>query len=909
MSESSLNVLILEDRPYDVELMLHELKRAGYEVEYTNVYTREAYEQTLNPDYDVILSDYSMPQFNAMEALKILQDRDLTIPFLVVTGSISEEVAVDCMKQGAEDYLLKDRLTRLGPAVKKARQEHVLLLEKQQAEVALEKSEKLYRTIFENTGSAMVIISQDSTIQLANEQFCFLSGFSKQKIEGRKKWTEFVHPDDKEMMMGYHQLRRIKPGEAPQIYTFRFLDKNQKLHHILLNVGMIEGTDQSVAALIDITKRVKMQKKLQDIEKRYQSIFEGVQDAVFVESKDHQILDVNQRACEMFGYSRAEFLTKTVYDIVPEGNKVITLEELKQSPLENVEAENVKAGGERFPVELSAQIQTIENEEVMVVVLRDITERKKSEKALQRQLKELTALHAIAQTGTQEVDEDLIIQKATAVIGETLQPDSYGVLLISPQEQVLQAHPSYVGLPPSLQDHRIHLGEGVTGKVAQSGKAVLHNNVPKGSDYIEGFPGIVSELCVPIKTKHNILGVINVESTQEAAFDNHDQQLLLTLARQLATAIDRARLFSATDLQVKRLQSLHTIDQAISSSLDLKITFGIVMDQIINQLEIDAADILLLNPYTQILTYQAGQGFHTRTIEKINLRLGSGYAGRVALNNQEVTVKNLPEDENSPFDPFFLQEEGFVFYHALPLTSKGQTKGVLELFHRSPKQFNPGWKQYLQALVGQVAIAIDNAEMFENLQKANLDLSLAYDTTLEGWARALELRHHETKGHSQRVTDMALNLARKLGLRGETLTHIRRGALLHDIGKIAIPDHILLKPGPLTDEEWEIVIKHPTHAKQMLEPIKHLEKAMEIPLYHHERWNGSGYPQGLKKDIIPLSARIFAVVDVWDALTSDRPYRNAWSVEKTLQYIEDNAGVLFDPKVVKAFLKLLKESS
>jgi len=184
---------------------------------------------------------------------------------------------------------------------------------------------------------------------------------------------------------------------------------------------------------------------------------------------------------------------------------------------------------------------------------------------------------------------------------------------------------------------------------------------------------------------------------------------------------------------------------------------------------------------------------------------------------------------------------------------------------------------------------------------------MAYDTTIEGWAQALELRDQETEGHARRVADLTVRLARALDVPAEQLVHIRRGAILHDIGKMGIPDQILLKPGPLTMEEREIMKKHPIYARELLLPIKYLHPAIDIPYSHHERWDGTGYPQGLKGEQIPLAARIFAVIDVWDALISDRPYRSAWPEEKALNYIREQAGHHFDPRVVEKFLDLINK--
>ncbi len=184
----------------------------------------------------------------------------------------------------------------------------------------------------------------------------------------------------------------------------------------------------------------------------------------------------------------------------------------------------------------------------------------------------------------------------------------------------------------------------------------------------------------------------------------------------------------------------------------------------------------------------------------------------------------------------------------------------------------------------------------------------AYDATIEGWARAIELRDGDTEGHSRRVVRLALKLAQKMGVTGEALIHIRRGAMLHDIGKMAIPDGILLKTGKLSDEEWLIMKKHPVYAYEMLSSIQYLLPALDIPYCHHEWWDGSGYPRELSRESIPLAARIFAVVDVWDALQSDRPYRDAWSKAKATDYIKKLSGSQFDPRVIKAFFEMIDGS-
>jgi HD-GYP domain-containing protein (c-di-GMP phosphodiesterase class II) len=201
------------------------------------------------------------------------------------------------------------------------------------------------------------------------------------------------------------------------------------------------------------------------------------------------------------------------------------------------------------------------------------------------------------------------------------------------------------------------------------------------------------------------------------------------------------------------------------------------------------------------------------------------------------------------------------------------------------------------------------SSMFVQVQRTNEELSQAYETTIEGWSLALDLRDKETEGHSRRVTDMTLLLAQTCGCSDAELLHIRRGALLHDIGKMGVPDRILLKDGPLTQEEWAIMRRHPIYAYEMLLPINYLRQALDIPYCHHEKWDGSGYPRGLKGEQIPLAARIFALVDVWDALTSDRPYRKAWPSEKARVYMRAQVGTHFDPDLVELFLGMLDSAS
>ncbi len=354
--------------------------------------------------------------------------------------------------------------------------------------------------------------------------------------------------------------------------------------------------------------------------------------------------------------------------------------------------------------------------------------------------------------------------------------------------------------------------------------------------------------------------------------------------------------------QLNQMSALRAIDHAITSSVDIHLTLSILLTQVVNHLQIDAASILLWNAAIERLEYVSGLGFITDALKHTKLRLGEGYAGMAALEQRVVHKINLSNRDTDFLRSPSFGQEGFVSYYGIPLVAKGQVQGVLEIFKRSLINPDSDWLRFLEMLGGQAAIAIDNASLFSNLQRSNTEITSAYDATIEGWSRALEMRDHATEKHTKSVVEKTIELARQLEIPGADLIHLRRGAALHDIGKMGIPDQILHKPGPLTDEEWDIMRQHPRYARDLLSPIDYLQPAMDIPCHHHERWDGSGYPTGLKGEDIPLSARLFAVVDVFDALTSDRPYRNAWPKQDALRYIKEQAGKMFDPNITATFL-------
>ncbi|MCA2001543.1 MAG: GAF domain-containing protein [Chloroflexi bacterium] len=355
--------------------------------------------------------------------------------------------------------------------------------------------------------------------------------------------------------------------------------------------------------------------------------------------------------------------------------------------------------------------------------------------------------------------------------------------------------------------------------------------------------------------------------------------------------------------QQRQVGALMGVGSAINSSLGLKRVLELVMDTLIALMNAERG-FLMLSETGGELKVRIARGIDNVDLNEEAFSISNTVVRRVAESGEPVLTTNAQED------PRFGEQYSVAAYHLLsilcaPLKIKDDLIGVIYVDNRAHTGiFQNDDLAIISAFANQAAVAIDNARLFDNLQASNQELEIAYQATLEGWVRALDLRDRETEGHTQRVTALTQRLARAMGVGEDDLVHITRGALLHDIGKMAIPEGILLKPGDLTPEERATIQKHPIYAYEMLYPIKFLRPALDIPFCHHEKWDGSGYPRGLKGDAIPFAARIFSVVDVWDALIYDRPYRKALPPAGVKKIITEKAGSHFDPRVVDAFFTL-----
>lgn len=426
-------------------------------------------------------------------------------------------------------------------------------------------------------------------------------------------------------------------------------------------------------------------------------------------------------------------------------------------------------------------------------------------------------------------------------------------------------------------------------------------------------------VAVPVEVDGAVLGVVEVLGPEQRAFlgetaialrmaasllgllwHNHDLWTREERSREVLAASE-ARLAQ----RVGQLSALHQIDRAITSGQALAATLDLSVRQLVQRLAVDAACVLVRDDAERVLRPAASAGFRAALSATATVALGEGVAGGLTHREGRVSISGRDRLRARFARALLIEDEGVEAYDAVMLHAHGEFQGVLEVFHRSPATRGDEWTADLVAFGDQIAIAIDQAATATALRDTNRQLLEAYDTTIEGWAAALDLRDEETQGHSRRVTDLAVRLAERLGVPEADIEHIRRGALLHDIGKMGMPDAILSKPGPLDAAEWAVMKQHPGLAHQLLSGTPFLRDALDIPYGHHERWDGTGYPRGLAGDAIPLAARIFAVVDVYDALRSDRPYRAAWPRERVLAHLRAESGSHFDPSVVRAFMELI----
>jgi PAS domain S-box-containing protein len=530
----------------------------------------------------------------------------------------------------------------------------------------------------------------------------------------------------------------------------------------------------------------------------------------------------------------------------------------------------------------------------MVGSLHDITDRVQRD----RELEAVAAISlALRDVETTREMLPLISEQIARILGLA----SLGLALVdSATDTVVIRHAS--GVFSDLVGARFQRGEGLIGRVFADAKVKFAPDLrDEPAAVLKGIPSIpTAVLGVPLVARGEVIGVLWLGKTAgpgyaHVAFNPGEARLLSILAEIAAASLRRTGLRDRTDFHLRRLRSLSIIHATVSENRDLRTTLTVLLDQLRSQTGIDAAAIHLQDEEMTSYRVETSIGFEgDESVPNLGREL--------IVNRYRSRLVDLLESGARGRRFAKMIAAGYQSYLAVPLIANEQILGLLEIFHKSELPQNVDLDNFAEMLATQAAIAVDNTNLLRSLRTANRELTAAYDATIEGWARALDLRDHETEGHTRRVTEMTVELAKLMSVPPHEISHMRRGALLHDIGKMAIPDSVLLKPGQLDQNEWVVMRRHPGIALDLLEPVNFLKPAIDIPFCHHEKWDGTGYPRGLKGKEIPLSARIFAVIDVWDALRSDRPYRKGWSAEQAVHFIRVQSGKHFDPDVVEVFL-------
>jgi len=815
------------------------------------------------------------------------------------------------------------------------------LNERIRAEAALVEAEAKYRSLVERLPA--VVYSSELGITGAwhyvSPQIESLLGFTPEEwMSDPNLWYQQIHPDDRERQKSLEEQAYMRSEAFDAEYRIRRRDGQElwvrDTAHILPSR---EGGSPIVqGVLVDITERKQAEEALskahEDLERLVQertaalseanmllqTMLDHVPDHIFFKDLQSHFIRNSRSQAEMLGLNDpAEVVGKSDFDFFPHAQQAYNEEQSIISsgkPMVDFEEHVIWPDGRETWVSTTKAPLRDETGQIVGTfgIARDITERKRADEALRKAKDELEMRVAERTAELNKTNEQLRLELNERKRTEdalTLSETRYRLASRATKDVIWDLDMVH---DQHTWNENVQTLFGYTSEEAASNGSWWHEHI-----HLADRERVLSVL----KTFYEGNGIIWIDEyrflrrdgsvayiTDRGYVERDINGKPLRMIGAMSDITDRKLAEDQIRRRVEHLKALRIIDMTITASTDLHFSLQTVLRQAISQLQIDAADILLLNPTTHLLEYSDGIGFYRKAIERSSVRIGEGCAGKAALERKIVNIHSLYESRESSNRRLLLEGENFTGYYGVPLIAKGEIKGVLEVFHRTYLEVDAEWVDFLESLAGQAGLAIDNATLFQNLQRTNLELGMAYESTLEGWSAALDLRDKETEGHTLRVTNLTLQLAEHMGLQAKDLIHIRRGALLHDIGKMGVPDRILLKPDNLTDEEWEIMRLHPAYAYEMLSRIEYLRPSLDIPYSHHEKWDGTGYPRGLKGEEIPLHARIFAIVDVYDAIISDRPYRPAWTKERALEYIKSLLGTHFDPRVVTAFLELLNRN-
>lgn len=418
----------------------------------------------------------------------------------------------------------------------------------------------------------------------------------------------------------------------------------------------------------------------------------------------------------------------------------------------------------------------------------------------------------------------------------------------------------------------------------------------------EDHQELISGGIFPLLHEGRVIGLIGLLSRQTDYFKPGTLAWINTLTSIISDSFFRQENYRRGQDAVE-----HSICRILQASIDIQNPLPAVLALLAGAVKADAITALRYNLPLRRFDLLAAHGLNAQALAKLKLYFETSLAGKFVEERQPIWIEDVRISRPNSRSISQLAEEGFRSYLALPLIGHNDFLGILELFWSKIPEIQTGDISFLERVSEQISLTMERSAIVRDLRRSNEGLASTYNAMIEGLSRALELRDIETEGHTRRVSVLMMRFGEHMQIPSTQWDAIKQGALLHDIGKLGIPDAILLKPGSLTPRERAVMQQHAVYGYNILAPIINLRQTLDIALYHHERWDGSGYPYGLKGEQIPLVARLFAVADVFDALTSDRPYRPAWSHQQAVEYLREQAGRLFDPQVVGLFLEIVDQ--
>jgi len=525
------------------------------------------------------------------------------------------------------------------------------------------------------------------------------------------------------------------------------------------------------------------------------------------------------------------------------------------------------------------------------------------------------ALQRITQLVNLGSDLEQVLDEVMRLTIDLVNAQAGVIILIDQMTGELSSHITVEGRPKEelREEPKWKLDKGVMGAILKVGEPAVISDAseyPIFRDEIGKAVGstVVSALCVPLKRKERVLGVLEVfnkkSSTEElkesdkgvACFTEEDQKLILSLSNEIVMVIENAMLFNEIERKVTELDNLLKATEAIASTLQLDPLLDTIMELGMKVMDAEGCSVLLIDEKEKKLQFAAASGAKKEEIKKLSLDMGEGVAGWVVQNDQPLLIDDVSKDTrfSKRVDEILGQETKSLI--CIPLKVKERIIGVMEVINkRGDRAFSERDMALFKPLSAQAAVAIERAKLYADLEDM-------YISTVRSLAAAIDAKDPYTRGHSERVNRFCMVIAKELGLDEKMQKNVQLCALLHDVGKIGVPISVLRKKEKLTDEDWAYIRRHPVLGAEIISPIRQLAELASSIRHHHERYDGGGYPDNLKGEQIPLIGRMLAVADTFDALTSERPYRNGLSDKAALEEIEACKGTQLDPMCVEAFL-------